>query len=156
MMWDNEWKNVVDSDENKFNLDKLVGFQRYRRDRRWTQETQYARNFHGGSLTVWAAFVYNKTSPISFTGHKMSTLRYVELLDSVLIDFAETFFSENWSFQQDNAAIHNTAVTKTFFSQINLCVIKWPANCSDLNLKENLREIFSGQIYFGGGQFNSE
>ena len=105
---------------------------------------------------VLAAFDYNKTSPISFTDHKMSTLRYVELLDSVLIDFAENFCSENWTFQQDNAAIHNTAVTKTFFSQINMCVMKWPATSSDLNLKENLWGILSGLIYFGGRQFNSQ
>lgn len=50
-----------------------------------------------------------------FISHKMNAENYVELLDSVLIEFAEENYGNNFTFQQDNAPIHTARTTNKFF-----------------------------------------
>lgn len=114
--WDIEWKNVIFSDEKMFNLDGPDGYRYYYRDIRSLKKVHVSRNFHGGSLMVWAAFGYNGKSPICFISHKMNAKTYVELLDEVLVQFGENYFGEEWTFQQDNAPIHCAKLTKSFLS----------------------------------------
>ena len=104
---------------------------------------------------VWRAFGYNGVTPICFVTHKMNAVNYIDLLDNVLIDFSERFCEGPWTFQQYNAAIHNAAVTKRFFSDRNIPLMDWPAISPDLNPMENLWGILSQQVYFSGRQFDS-
>ena len=55
MEWTKEWRNAVFSDEKKFNLDGPDGFHYYWRDEK---QVKMSRNYGGGNVMVWAAFVY--------------------------------------------------------------------------------------------------
>ena len=44
----------------------------------------------------------------------------------------------NAIFQQDNAAIHISKLTKDWFKIKNIEVFGWPTKSPDLNLRENL------------------
>lgn len=153
--WDTEWQSVIFSDEKKFNLDGPDGCQKYWRDVRRDRETRYARNFQGGSLMVWGAFGYRGKSPICFVTHKMDSKLYCELLDNVLIDFAEDLWDSDWIFQQDNAAIHVSRETKLFLSTKNINTLEWPAVSPDLNPIENLWGILSKRVYASGRQYET-
>lgn len=153
--WDEEWKKIIFSDEKKFNLDGPDGYRYYYRDTRAPKKVHVSRNFHGGSLMVWAAFGYTGKSPICFVTHKMNAQNYVELLDTVLVQFGEDHFGEEWTFQQDNAPIHCAKHTKSFFSSSQIPLLEWPARSPDLNPIENLWGILSQKVYSNGRQFGT-
>lgn len=85
----------------------------------------------------------------------MNAENYIEVLDDVLLNFAEEFHGESWTYQQDNAPIHSAKRTKEFFASKNIPVLKWPAVSPDLNPMENLWSILSKQVYKGGRQFDT-
>uniref|UniRef100_A0A7I4Y9Z6 Histone-lysine N-methyltransferase SETMAR n=1 Tax=Haemonchus contortus TaxID=6289 RepID=A0A7I4Y9Z6_HAECO len=51
-----DWKQVILSDEKRFNLDGLDGAKCYGRDLEKDLEQFSRRNFGGGSLMVWGAY----------------------------------------------------------------------------------------------------
>ena len=56
MEWAKEWRNVVFSDEKKFNLDGQDGFH-YWYDLR-EKQVKMSRNYGGSNVIVWIAFGY--------------------------------------------------------------------------------------------------
>ena len=56
MSWQEEWHQVLFSDEKKFNLDGPDGYQYYWHDLRKEKETPMSRNFGGGNVMVWGLF----------------------------------------------------------------------------------------------------
>lgn len=153
--WTHEFRNVVFSDEKKFNLDGPDGCHKYWQDKRLPRQTRHKRNFGGGSLMVWAAFGYAGKSRICFIPTRTNAEMYIQLLDQELIDYSETFYPDKWTFQQDNAPIHTANLSKMFFSSRNIDVLEWPALSPDLNPIEDLWGILSAKVYKNGRQFES-
>lgn len=104
---------------------------------------------------IWAAFGHRGKTPICFVSHKMNSEKYIELIENVLIDFGDDLWGETWIFQQDNAAIHSSNQTKSFFASRNTEVLEWLAISPDLNPIENLWGILSQRVYAHGRQFDS-
>ena len=74
------------------------------------------QNFGGATVTLWAGILTTGRTPIWFISTKMNSVKYIELLDDVLINFWD--FNLNWIFLKDNAAIH-----KSFLSPRNIQVL---------------------------------
>ena len=68
---------------------------------------------------------------------------YIALLERHVIDFID----DDWLFQQDNAPAHVSERTKAFFSADGVQLLRWPANCPDLNPVANLWGIFTRSDY---------
>lgn len=117
MTWDAEWENVIFSDEKKFNLDGPDGFKYYWHDLTKKDSIAMSRNFGGGTVMVWAAFCFHGKTPICFITAKMNARNYEDLLEDILIEFSEGLPTENWIFQQDNAAIHTARSVKQWFQE---------------------------------------
>ena len=64
--WDQEWDQVIFSDEKKFNLDGLDGFQFYWCDLRKEEQIYSKRQNGGGNVMVWGAFCRHGKSELAF------------------------------------------------------------------------------------------
>jgi hypothetical protein len=76
---------------------------------------------------------------------------YVNDLTDHYIPWAKRQFGrKSFSFQQDNAAIHNARIVKDFFVDQSINLIEWPAKSPDLNIMENIWAELSRRVYKDG------
>jgi transposase len=155
MEWKLEWRNVVFSDEKKFNLDGPDCYSCYWHDLSQQNVVRSKRNFGGGSLMVWGAFSYNSKLPICFISTRMNSEKYLELLEDVLIGHIDINATEDIVFQQDNASIHVSKQSKAWFAERDIPLLEWPACSPDCNPIENLWGILAGMVYANGRQFDN-
>jgi transposase len=149
------WKSVIFSDEKKFNLDGPDGLHSYWHDIRKEPELLSRRVQGGGSVIIWAGFGYRGITDIGFVKPKSKSHDYQEMLHQQLLPVARNIGGKNWIFQQDNASIHNSRSTKSWFSKHKVRVLDWPSKSPDLNPIENLWGILVRAVYKNGRQFDS-
>ena len=65
------------------------------------------------------------------------------------------FEGQKYYFQQDNASIHRSKETMSWFTDNGMDVIPWPALSHDLNVMENVW-AFLQDIVYDGPQFDSK
>jgi hypothetical protein len=153
--WGQKWREVLFSDEKKFNLDGPDGNQYYWHDLRKEPQYYSKRASGGGSVMVWAAFGYGGKSSIVFLNGRQNSQDYVRVLENHLLPVGEQICGPNWIFQQDNASIHTSRFTKNWFEANNVRVMEWASKSPDLNPIENLWGILVRLVYSNGRQFNS-
>ena len=104
---------------------------------------------------VWAAISSRGSSELVFLEGKQNSLKYVGTLDQYLFPMCDKFGYDAVIFQQDNAPLHTSRLTKTFFQERNLKVLRWPAHSRDLNPIENMWGLLAREVYSNGKQYFS-
>ena len=138
MTWNNEWHKVVWSDEKKFSLDGPDGFSYYWHDLREEEEIFSTRAQCSGSVMIWASFGRSGKSSICFVDGRMNSKGYQEVRKKHLIDIGSCISESDWTFQQENAPIHQANVNLTCFKSQKINVLPWSSLSPDLNPMENL------------------
>jgi len=153
--WSEEWKNVVFSDEKKFNLDGPDGFHYYWHDLTKEPITYSKRVQGGGGVMIWIGFCHAGKTSIHFIDNTMNSPGYVHLLNNALIPFAEQVLENNFIFQQDNAPCHRANNTEEWFERKGISVMEWPSRSPDLNPVENLFGLLARKVYEGNKQYHT-
>lgn len=153
--WGPKWRQVVFSDEKKFNLDGPDGFQYYWHDLRNEPQVYSTRQMGGGSVMVWGAFSAAGKSVLAVLEGRQDNVRYQRTLEQFLLPFARANHPAGYVFQQDNASIHTASGTKIWFQTHSIDVMPWPAKSPDLNPIENVWGILARRVYAHGRQFYS-
>ena len=146
---------VVWSDEKKWNLDGPDGCKYVWHDLRKDPRTFYSRHSGGKSVMVWGAFSRTGKSQLAFLEGNQDSDKYVYTLSEYLLPFAHRQYGIDFIFQQDNARIHTSQITKDFLCEQNVRVMDWPPLSPDLNPIENLWGIISRKVYADGRQYTS-
>ena len=76
---------------------------------------------------IWSCFSYYGRNNLVTMYGKQDSAKYCELLKDDLLPFAAVTHGENWTYQQDNAAIHRSFYTKKWFRDNGVDVLPWPS-----------------------------
>ena len=143
-----QWKNILFSDQSKYNLFGNDGKKRVWRPKNTRFDTKYTKKCvkHGTSAMVWGCFSALGTGPIHKIDGIMDSFVYKDIMEDVMLPHAEWEMPLKWIFQQENDPKHTSKVVKQWFKDKNITIMEYPAQSPDLNPTENLWEIIDYKI----------
>ena len=144
-----QWKNILWSDESKFNLQGSDGRCYIRRPRGEKYNPRYTTatvKYGGGNIMVWGCFSGHGIGPIHRITETMTATIYRDLLSSLMLPYAEWEMPLSWAFQHDNDPKHTARVVKTWLEEHQVNVMSWPPQSPDLNPIGNMWMIAKRNI----------
>lgn len=120
------WKNVLYSDETKLNLfgsDGRIYVRSGKNQELNPRHTVKTVKHGGGNIKIWGCFSYAGVGPIFWIKENMTKELYFEILEGVMLPYAEDNIPLIWTFQHDNDPKHTAKVVTRWFEQRNISVL---------------------------------
>ncbi|EFO99641.1 hypothetical protein CRE_24833 [Caenorhabditis remanei] len=150
-----DWRQIVFSDEKKFNCDGPDGYNSYWHDLRKEKLRFSRRNFKGGGCMVWAAISSAGRVKLCFVSKRMDGSEYRYVLRRSLLPFWRRNRHKNYQFMQDGAPCHRARKTIKWLEDRRIPVLTWPACSPDLNIIENVWGYMARKVYEGNKSYDN-
>ena len=126
-------RNVLWTDEKKFNLDGPDFYGHFWHDLRKEITQRQSRRFGGGGIMFWGAFSGSGIRILAKVDGTLDANKYQQLLQQQLIPALPRRRQQRQAliFQQDNAPPHSARSTLQYLDGIFQHVMKWPALSPD-------------------------
>ena len=87
----------------------------------------------GGNVIVWGSFSWCGVGPLHRIQGTIDQHMHKEILENVMLPYAEENLPLVWKFQQDNDPKHTAKSVKVWFNAEKINVFEWSAQSPDLN-----------------------
>ena len=137
-----QWKSVVWSDESRYQMwrsDGRVWVWRMPGERCLQECIVPTVKFGGGGIMVWSCFSWYGLGPLVLVAGNMNADAYQTVLDNYALPTLWAQFGIGpYLFQHDNAPCHTAGVINTWFEDMGVQKLDWPAQSPDINPIEHL------------------
>ena len=157
-----QWRQVLFTDESKFNLSFADGNKRIyqHRGERFAQCCVLEHNrWGGGGIMVWAGVSADYKMPLHVVHGRLNAVAYRDTILQPLVDPFMAHYGLRL-FQQDNARPHVARLSTDYLRQQRVNVLSWPSLSPDLNPSfrwvGGAKRIFGHEVGIPGTQVCSK